>query len=136
MATDGGPASPRMLGVFGDSMVLQHDEPLIHGCGAPPHANIAAMVTPGPAGSSNEIVRRVADPIGCFQLPLAPRPAMGAASESVSIAVKLSTGNAGSPWFARANRVLYGLQILCGEPPDQARCSLSQLQPWRDMAAQ
>ena len=103
-----------MLGVFGNSMVLQHDEPLIHGCGAAPHAPIAALVTPGLAGSSNEVVRRVADEIGCFQLPLAARPIMTAASESVSVAVKVSTGNASSPFFARAIRVLYGLQILCG----------------------
>ena len=42
-ATGAAPAAPRMLGVFGDSMVLQHDEPLIHGCGAAPHAKIAAL---------------------------------------------------------------------------------------------
>lgn len=108
-------AGPRMLGVFGDSMVLQHDEPLIHGCGAAAHAKIAALITPGPAGSANEVVRRVADQIGCFQLPLEARPVMtDAAAEAVTIAVKISTGNASSPFFARANTVLYGHQILCG----------------------
>lgn len=106
--------TPRMLGIFGDSMVLQHDEPLIHGCGAAPHARIAALVSPGPTGSSDEVVRRVADQIGCFQLPLAARPAMTATSGGVSIAVKVSVGNASSPFFARADRVLYGTQILCG----------------------
>ncbi len=108
-------AQPRMLGVFGDHMVLQHDEPLIHGCGAAPHAKIAALITPGPAGSANEVVRRVADQIGCFVLPLAARPVMTkAASETVAIAVKISTGNASSAFFARADGVLYGHQILCG----------------------
>ena len=114
-ATGAAPAAPRMLGVFGDSMVLQHDEPLIHGCGAAPHAKIAALITPGPAGAANEVVRRHADQIGCFQLPLAASPVMTeAASEAVAIAVKVSTGNASSPFFAQARAVLYGHQILCG----------------------
>ena len=107
--------APRMLGVFGDSMVLQHDEPLLHGCGAAPHAKIAALIKPGPAGSADEVVRVVADQIGCFLLSLATRPVMtSAASEAVAISVKISTGNASSPFFARARGVLYGHQILCG----------------------
>lgn len=106
--------APQMLGVFGDSMVLQHDAPLVHGCGAPVHANIAVLITPGPNSTKNEVVRRVADKIGCFQIPFAARPPMTNASASVSIAVKVSTGNASSPFFARAKNVLYGHQILCG----------------------
>ena len=112
----GGPAGagPRMLGVFGDSMVLQHDGPVLHGCGAAPRAPIAALIAPGPGSSDNEVVRSVADQIGCFQLSLAARPIMTSASESVSVAVKVSTGDASSPFFARATNVLYGVQIVCG----------------------
>jgi hypothetical protein len=105
--------TPQMLGVFGDGMVLQHDRPIIDGCGALPHANIAACVgnSSGPCG--DEIVRIMADKIGCFSLPLAPRSVMKSAASKLVIEVKVSTGNASSPFFARARDVSYGHVILC-----------------------
>eukprot|EP00038_Savillea_parva_P009301 m.182602 g.182602 ORF g.182602 m.182602 type:complete len:550 (+) comp15578_c0_seq1:186-1835(+) len=103
------PTGPRMQGVWGDNMVLQHDNPMIHGCGAPHKAPIAALVTPG-----DEVARTVSDEIGCFVLRLAPRAVMNASSQGVGIAVKVSTGNQSGPFFAQASNVLYGHTILCG----------------------
>jgi hypothetical protein len=108
-------AGPYMMGVFGTDMVLQHDQPLLHGCGAIPNQYIAALITkPISNTTAPEVVRVHADTGGCFLLKLAPRPAMYNSSESVLIQVKIAIGQAGSPFFAVARNVLYGTVILCG----------------------
>lgn len=123
------PAAPRMLGVFGDGMVLQHDRPLIHGCGTQPHDRIAACVGP----CKDEIARGVADANGCFTLHLAPRPVFsGNRSSTLSIAVKISTGNASSPFFAHAHGVTFGHVILCGGQASAAWRDLNNVWRWVD----
>ena len=128
---------PHMLGVFGNNMVLQHDKPLLYGCGAQPNASISAVISPSssslaaaPAPDQTpssvsaaahsrpnvETVHVYADESGCFEFKLTPRPPMtGSNISGFVVQVKGSTpGSTSAPSFATARNVLYGHIVLCG----------------------
>lgn len=116
--TVGATELPRMLGVWGDGLVLQHDAPQLYGCGAPTGHAIAALVVPG-----DEVVRTTADTSGCFTLRFLPRQAMSSKADAVTIAVKLSNGTNGTPFFATAKNIMYGHTVLCGGQSNMASTS-------------
>jgi hypothetical protein len=101
-----------MLGVFGDGMVVQHDNPLLHGCGAPAGHRIGAAVKDHSANKTTA-TWTTADQEGCFVIALDPRPQMYFPSDNLSVIVKLATGKSNSPSFATARDVMFGTVILC-----------------------
>ena len=120
-----------MLGVWGDDMVLQHDQPRVHGCGAPAHHAMTAHVSVPGSGSANATVARAtADANGCFVIALEPTtPALSAAAPSSTIEVKLAVGQATSPYFATAVGVRFGTVVLCAGQSNVRTCTCTSTGP-------
>lgn len=118
--TESRAGSPRMLGVFGDNMVLQHDQPLMNGCGAAPGAVLVAEIS-APAGQAawiraDERVQTTADANGCFVFALQARPPTPAAAAAAGgYVVQVRAGaSPGAAVVASAAHVLFGRVVLCG----------------------
>ncbi len=111
-------ASPTMLGAFGDGMILQHNDPKLHGCGVPPQSKVVATVDQ--ENRAQVVVRGIADAKGCFVLSLPSVPPQVIAEqlrEGATIRLigcnKPTCAGGGAYPIGQATNVLFGHIVLC-----------------------
>jgi hypothetical protein len=97
-----------------DGMVLQHNRPLLSGCGLPNNGSIVrvAALRVIPDDLHQVLLENVSASVkwGCFTAELAPRAVMTSISEAVTLTVTLDNNT--SPLFT-AHGVLFGHAALC-----------------------
>jgi hypothetical protein len=97
-----------------DGMVLQHNRPLLSGCGLPNNGSVVsvAVLRVIPDDLHQVVLENVSASVkrGCFTAELAPRAVMTSVSEAVTLTVTLDKNT--SPLFT-AHGVLFGHAALC-----------------------
>eukprot|EP00040_Diaphanoeca_grandis_P028204 m.162302 g.162302 ORF g.162302 m.162302 type:complete len:278 (+) comp31275_c0_seq1:153-986(+) len=113
------PIESKMLGVWGDGMVLQHDEPVVHGCidaftGHGTGATVVVVsITKSASGEKIGENNATVDQTGCFRVPLSPQPPATSASAAVKLTVTIVGQHYASSVLETATNVLFGTVILC-----------------------